>query len=46
MEDQRTRTPGQVLLLTRLGRKHLEKEAANWELLSNAISSVVWLREV
>jgi PadR family transcriptional regulator PadR len=32
--------------LTRLGRKHLEKEAANWERLSNAISSVVRLREV
>ena len=32
--------------LTRLGRKHLEKEAASWERLSSAISLVVKLREV
>lgn len=31
--------------LTRLGRKHLEKEAANWNRLSAAISSVVKLSE-
>jgi PadR family transcriptional regulator PadR len=31
--------------LTRLGRKHLENEAANWERLSGAISAVVRLRE-
>jgi len=32
--------------LTRLGRRHLEKEAANWERISTAISSVVRLTEV
>ena len=32
--------------LTRTGRKHLEKEAANWARLSAAISGVVKLREV
>jgi PadR family transcriptional regulator PadR len=32
--------------LTRLGHKRLEKEAADWERLSTAISSVVRLREV
>jgi transcriptional regulator len=31
--------------LTRLGRKQLEKEAANWERLSNAISQVIQLKE-
>src|ERR1700737_1172927 len=31
--------------LTRLGRRHLQKEAANWERLSNAISLVVRLDE-
>ena len=31
--------------LTRPGRKALEKEAANWERLSNAISHVVRLEE-
>jgi PadR family transcriptional regulator PadR len=31
--------------LTRLGRRHLEQEAANWERLSGAISSVVRLKE-
>src|SRR6058998_4360180 len=31
--------------LTRLGRKQLEKEAANWTRLSSAISHVVQLRE-
>ena len=31
--------------LTRLGRKHLEKEAANWSRLSTAISRVVKLKE-
>jgi PadR family transcriptional regulator len=31
--------------LTRLGRRHLEKEAANWNRLSSAISHVVQLRE-
>jgi PadR family transcriptional regulator PadR len=31
--------------LTRLGRRHLEREAANWERLSDAISSVVRLKE-
>ena len=31
--------------LTRLGRRQLEKEAANWERLSNAISHVVRLEE-
>ena len=31
--------------LTRLGRRHLEKEAENWSRLSAAISSVVKLRE-
>jgi PadR family transcriptional regulator PadR len=31
--------------LTRLGRKHLEEEAANWKRLSAAISSVVKLSE-
>ena len=31
--------------LTRLGRKQLEKEAANWTRLSVAISNVVRLRE-
>jgi PadR family transcriptional regulator, regulatory protein PadR len=32
--------------LTRPGRRHLEKEAANWERISTAISSVVRLTEV
>lgn len=32
--------------LTRLGRRHLEKEAADWERLSAAISGVVRLTEV
>src|SRR5947209_13659361 len=31
--------------LTRLGRKQLEKEAANWQRLSNAITSVMKLTE-
>src|SRR5208283_5936419 len=31
--------------LTRLGRKHLEKEASNWQRLSVAISHVVKLKE-
>jgi PadR family transcriptional regulator PadR len=31
--------------LTRLGRKELEKEAANWNRLSAAISRVVKLKE-
>ncbi len=31
--------------LTRLGRKQLEKEAANWDRLSVAISNVVRLKE-
>lgn len=31
--------------LTRLGRRHLEKEAANWSRLSTAISRVVKLKE-
>ena len=32
-------------LLTRVGRKHLEKETANWNRVSAAISGVVKLRE-
>jgi PadR family transcriptional regulator, regulatory protein PadR len=32
--------------LTRLGRRHLEREAANWERIASAISAVVRLREV
>jgi transcriptional regulator len=32
--------------LTRLGRRHLDKEAANWERISAAISSVMRLTEV
>ena len=31
--------------LTRLGRKHLESEAANWQRLSSAISHVIQLSE-
>ncbi len=31
--------------LTRLGRKQLESEAANWQRLSNAISALVRLKE-
>jgi PadR family transcriptional regulator len=31
--------------LTRPGRKHLEREAANWKRLSAAISQVVQLKE-
>ena len=31
--------------LTRLGRRHLEKESANWDRLSSAISHVIKLRE-
>jgi transcriptional regulator len=31
--------------LTRLGRRHLQREAANWERLSDAITSVVRLKE-
>jgi transcriptional regulator len=32
--------------LTRLGRKHLETETANWTRLSDAIGSVLRLKEV
>jgi transcriptional regulator len=32
--------------LTRLGRKQLESEAANWKRLSDAISHVVQLEEI
>lgn len=32
--------------LTRLGRRHLEREAANWERISTAISVVMRLTEV
>jgi transcriptional regulator len=32
--------------LTRLGRKHLEREAANWTRLSDAIAGVLRLEEV
>jgi len=32
--------------LTRPGRRHLEREAANWERISTAISGIVRLREV
>ena len=32
--------------LTRLGRNHLEKEAANWTRLSDAIAGVLRLEEV
>ena len=31
--------------LTRLGKKHLDKESANWNRLSAAISSIVKLKE-
>jgi PadR family transcriptional regulator len=31
--------------LTRLGRRHLERETANWSRLSEAISQVVKLKE-
>src|SRR5260370_4751844 len=31
--------------LTRLGRKHLEKETANWNRVSAAISGIVQLKE-
>jgi PadR family transcriptional regulator, regulatory protein PadR len=31
--------------LTRLGRRHLEREAANWDRLSTAIASVMKLTE-
>jgi transcriptional regulator len=31
--------------LTRLGRRHLDKEAANWGRLSGAISQIVKLKE-
>lgn len=31
--------------LTRLGRRHLDKEAANWERLSTAITTVVRFEE-
>ena len=31
--------------LTRLGRKHLEKETANWNRVSSAISGIVKLKE-
>jgi PadR family transcriptional regulator PadR len=32
--------------LTRLGRRHLEKEAANWNRLATAIMNVMRLEEV
>ena len=32
--------------LTRLGKRHLEREAANWERISTAISDVMRLTEV
>ena len=32
--------------LTRLGKRHLQREAANWERISTAISQVVRLTEV
>src|SRR5580698_8713828 len=31
--------------LTRIGRKHLEKETANWSRLSSAISNVIKLKQ-
>jgi PadR family transcriptional regulator, regulatory protein PadR len=31
--------------LTRPGRRHLERESANWERLSSAISAIVRIRE-
>lgn len=31
--------------LTRLGRRHLEQESANWDRLSSAISHVIKLKE-
>jgi PadR family transcriptional regulator PadR len=31
--------------LTRLGRRHLEREAANWDRLAGAISRIVKLKE-
>jgi PadR family transcriptional regulator PadR len=31
--------------LTRLGRQHLEREAANWDRLSKAITQVIRLKE-
>ena len=31
--------------LTRLGRRHLQQESANWERLSGAITSVMLLKE-
>lgn len=45
MEDQRTGTARQVYSLSRSGRRQLEKEAAHWDRLSGAISSVVGLTE-
>jgi PadR family transcriptional regulator PadR len=32
--------------LTRLGKRHLEREAANWERISTAISGVMRLKDV
>src|SRR6266853_1927817 len=32
--------------LTRLGRRELEKEAANWDRLSSAISKIIRLEEI
>jgi transcriptional regulator len=32
--------------LTRLGRKHLQKESANWERVAGAISHVLTIKEV
>ena len=36
---------GKFYSLTRLGRRHLEKEAANWDRLSATISHIVKLKE-
>jgi DNA-binding PadR family transcriptional regulator len=36
---------GKFYALTRPGRKHLERETANWQRLATAISGVVMLRK-
>jgi DNA-binding PadR family transcriptional regulator len=41
VENLRNQPPRQVYSLTRAGRKSLAEEAANWERLSAAISTVI-----
>ncbi len=46
MEASEKKRRAKFYTLTRLGRRHLEKEAANWNRLAAAIMDVMRLEEV